>query len=495
MSTPKQLLVSKRKLFLAFISIALICCISTGSLVYVSAQDGSTPFTISSGPYPGAPNWTIYLDNGVCYAKNQYGAVIYSSIDASVVWNSIMTVVTNGSKIQFTSGIFNFMTQTTNVTVPGLEMGDVDTTPYFDASGTILRARFTGTYLFTFNFIDHDQSSFYIHDITLNSIGWGAEWATPPYTVGGIYVANSGWYTIEQVKIEGFVNYGIYIFDGGQGRILHSVVSMIKNTDGIVMDNCADWQMYDIETDCYGQAENMSAIHIINHSYGQIIGGHIEGFRGIEVDVDSNADIQGLYMPSIREVAIWFRSGTGNRVIGCTIFSNANGYTGIRGSGIVSDLGYCHVESTSIGLGGTTTYAFYSAAPYNQLIGGRFYPNIYIYYTTVTGARLENVTMISANKVEDNIILGTVTWGSGDTVRNNIGYKTEIQGLTHIDSGQAYVDVTHDLVGYPTYIQVTPNSNCTFYTTNLNATAIRLYTTVSVGTDTYFWYKIEYQPS
>jgi parallel beta-helix repeat protein len=86
MSTPKQLLVSKRKLFLAIISIALICSLASGSIMYVVAQGGSTPITISSGIYPGAPTYTIYA-NGLNYiAKDAYGVISYSSVD----WSSFI---------------------------------------------------------------------------------------------------------------------------------------------------------------------------------------------------------------------------------------------------------------------------------------------------------------------------------------------------------------------------------------------------------------------
>jgi hypothetical protein len=91
MSTPKQLLVSKRKLFLAIVSIALICSLASGSIMYVVAQGGSTPITISSGIYPGAPTYTIYTDGTTYYAKNAYGVVSYYSTDAATTINTILT--------------------------------------------------------------------------------------------------------------------------------------------------------------------------------------------------------------------------------------------------------------------------------------------------------------------------------------------------------------------------------------------------------------------
>jgi hypothetical protein len=151
MSTPKQLLVSKRKLFLALISIALICSLASGSIMYVVAQGGSTPITISSGIYPGAPNHTIWVDSGTYYDKTSYG-VTTSSINAATIINQAIintptlgTVILNGnititSTIQITHPI-NFYfdqliigaTSTTN----GIEI--VDLNKWDVGTGTVIK--------------------------------------------------------------------------------------------------------------------------------------------------------------------------------------------------------------------------------------------------------------------------------------------------------------------------------------------------------------------
>jgi hypothetical protein len=107
MSTPKQLLVSKRKLFLALISIALICSLASGSIMYVVAQGGSTPITISSGIYPGAPTYTIWVDSGTYYSKTAYGVVSSSTNAATFINSMILTVhsTTNGT-IKFAPGLY-----------------------------------------------------------------------------------------------------------------------------------------------------------------------------------------------------------------------------------------------------------------------------------------------------------------------------------------------------------------------------------------------------
>ena len=95
--------VSKHKLVFAFISIALVCSLGSGTVMYVVAQGGgSLPITISSGVYPGATAYTIFTDGSTYYAKNSYGAVSSSSTSASVVFASIP----EGSKISIGEGTF-----------------------------------------------------------------------------------------------------------------------------------------------------------------------------------------------------------------------------------------------------------------------------------------------------------------------------------------------------------------------------------------------------
>jgi parallel beta-helix repeat protein len=124
MSSNLKISVSKRKLLLAFFSIALICSLASGSITYVVAQGGSTPITISSGIYPGAPSYTIYTDGTTYYAKNSYGAVSYSSTNALTTSQAVMTASTNGDTIYFKTGVYSFssaliITGKTDITITG----------------------------------------------------------------------------------------------------------------------------------------------------------------------------------------------------------------------------------------------------------------------------------------------------------------------------------------------------------------------------------------
>ena len=56
--------------------------------IYTYATSPSTTPTFSSGPYPGAPTYTIYTNGSWYYAKNAYGAIDYSGTNASQIINS-----------------------------------------------------------------------------------------------------------------------------------------------------------------------------------------------------------------------------------------------------------------------------------------------------------------------------------------------------------------------------------------------------------------------
>jgi parallel beta-helix repeat protein len=118
MSTPKQLLVSKRKLFLALISIALICSLASGGIMYVVAQGGSTPITISSGPYPGAPSHTIWVDSGTYYDKTSYG-VTTSSTNAATIINNAVSVA--GSSVYVKNSTYSITTPII-ISVPNIHL-------------------------------------------------------------------------------------------------------------------------------------------------------------------------------------------------------------------------------------------------------------------------------------------------------------------------------------------------------------------------------------
>jgi hypothetical protein len=102
MSANSKVSVSKRKLALAIGSIIIICLSIFVPLGYVLAQGGSTPITISSGVYPGAPTYTIYADGSTYYSKSSSG-VVSSSVNAATIFN---TAISGGGNILVKDGTY-----------------------------------------------------------------------------------------------------------------------------------------------------------------------------------------------------------------------------------------------------------------------------------------------------------------------------------------------------------------------------------------------------
>jgi hypothetical protein len=76
----------------------MVACFLSGQVI---GQSGSDTFTISSGIYPGSSSYTVYVEDGVYYAKNAYGAVSYSNADASYVLQSALD---NGLSVELKAG-------------------------------------------------------------------------------------------------------------------------------------------------------------------------------------------------------------------------------------------------------------------------------------------------------------------------------------------------------------------------------------------------------
>lgn len=79
----------------------------------------STYLTISSGMYPGAPTWTIYIDgsDGLLYAKTQYGEKLASGVaptNGSWLLNQVFGTLPGGGSVYLKAQI----TAATTITIP-----------------------------------------------------------------------------------------------------------------------------------------------------------------------------------------------------------------------------------------------------------------------------------------------------------------------------------------------------------------------------------------
>jgi len=88
----------RNKTFLALtMMLVLSGAIFIGGTNYALANPSPTNIpTFSTGPYPGAPSYTVYVNDSWYYAKNAYGVIKYSSTNATQI---IMSVAQNYSHI------------------------------------------------------------------------------------------------------------------------------------------------------------------------------------------------------------------------------------------------------------------------------------------------------------------------------------------------------------------------------------------------------------
>lgn len=90
-----------KKVFYFTIVLSLIVSISTGALVYAFSPGNYQ--VISGGVYPGAPSYSIFIDDGTYYAKNSYGAIVYSDTNAATV---ISDSLASGASVTLSEGTF-----------------------------------------------------------------------------------------------------------------------------------------------------------------------------------------------------------------------------------------------------------------------------------------------------------------------------------------------------------------------------------------------------
>jgi hypothetical protein len=523
MSNAKQVSVSKRKLALALISIALVCSLASGSFVYVIAQSGgSTPITISSGIYPGAPTATIWADGSTYYSKTAYGVATSSSTVATL----LSSVVTSNSKVLINSNIalasgLSF-TSLSNVII---ELKGTVTVSNGALTGGAAAFSFTSCSNVDFSggIIDGNYAnnpnegelialisctSPKIHDITLtNSIY---------FALGGSANTNINFYNINASN-----NYGGGIwYDSTGGLITNNICN--NNNVGIPLHPGHGF---------YGQGTNITLSG--NTAYGQI-GGYDMDTTNLQGSTFSNNHAGNLDIRSgcngntitgnTFNAAELLIEGTNNIVVGNKIIisevnagivllgnnnlcsdnyvsgtsGSAGGFINVVGSNnTVSNNfvtnGYEGIEVTGIlnvvtnnKIIGITGHGLIlnSAANGNQLIGNQITNNTkngILINSGATNNQIKNNYL--ANNAWGNIV---VSAASGNTFKDNFGFITEDHGSTTTSGSGATID--HHLAGNATSIIVSFTGNVTSYDIyNWGPSAFDVNNIAPYGSHTIYW--------
>jgi hypothetical protein len=460
MSTPKQLLVSKRKLFLALISIALICSLASGSIMYVVAQGGSTPITISSGIYPGAPSATIYTDGTTYYTKNSYG-VVSSSTNASALLSDVASQVSSdgGGEIYIKKGTYSLSSTGDLGTVIDLRGGGNIT--FIGEPGTVITRYHVGDiltsqWMFTIGGGDNIRFQGITFDAQNSAITFmvviGAYAGTDHVTFDGCTFQNGVFNNRATVADQDYYYYGCGIVDyGGTGRTI---------------ENCI-FNYIALPIALSGGNANVSNIHINNNYMYNItdvgIALEVGGNQEISYGTISNNEIHllaplgtaqkgtgGIHINNEKAYATHDISVVGNiitgtgtstagakgiqlqgRVYGCSVTSNtiincysnfSNAATNLdaairlaQGSNSISP--YNNVISANILINGTNGITEKGAETGNQFIG-----NIITGFTIDFVSDVYSIRDVPQSKPFRGLAMMQKTWTTNAT---NINYATD----------------------------------------------------------------------
>ncbi len=123
------------------LSSTLICLLSVFVTAIVYSSSSTSIFYISSGLYPGAPTYTIWIDDVTYYTKDANGKIAFSG--TNLLTDVLSNLVVVGSKIYFSTGIFEF-TDTWIISVHGFTI-EGSGSDLSAAGGTIFQYSGTGT--------------------------------------------------------------------------------------------------------------------------------------------------------------------------------------------------------------------------------------------------------------------------------------------------------------------------------------------------------------
>jgi len=97
--------ISRRKLIVSTITIALVVATASSVITYVVAQSGLGVSTLSKINFAGSPDFTVFTDgNGSYYAENVYREIEFSGTDSARVINDALG---SGRHVFLSSGTYN----------------------------------------------------------------------------------------------------------------------------------------------------------------------------------------------------------------------------------------------------------------------------------------------------------------------------------------------------------------------------------------------------
>jgi len=196
-------------------TLGVIVGLLTATIYYSYANGSNDTFTISQGPYPGAPSFTIWKEDSTYYAKNSYGRIAYYGSNLSIIVQNANDALTNGGRIYLKDVEKPSVTISSDVTVIEEYEGIIR---YYDSNGQWTNRRDIVQYIENYTWTDLDAEQGVALDGTY------------------IYIANDDY--LQKWTKTGTKLYEEDIFNGW-GNLTH--VGDITYWNGSVYCPCTDW--------------------------------------------------------------------------------------------------------------------------------------------------------------------------------------------------------------------------------------------------------------
>lgn len=391
-----------------------------GSALFVNAASTSNIFVISTGAYPGSSSYTIFSDGLNYYAKNGYGAIDFTSTDASTVINQAIRALPvidsnpysncnpfgkRTGEIVLTAGEYHISSSIVLASGQWLHGAGQEGTVLIGESGVTV-IRFYG---------NNTAPTYYakISDLTIYGGGIG---------INASFAMNSAF---ERLHVHHMENDGIVM-----------VHALVNTFDHISIDSCGGFGLY---ADALSNGNVFTAL-TSNANTGD--GARFRDIRGLEL-YGCDIEINGGYGLTLYGVE------------GCVI---SGGFFEDNNSG--GDKLEIYVYRGTAYIGNSTGITI-SGAWINSIAGGY---GIYLTYC-------ENVKIDNTNNFYDSAIANAdiqLLSTAKNIIIEDADYKIGLQaGATYDISGPKYIQegtftnvndyhfITTNLAGAPTTVQVT----------------------------------------
>ena len=380
----------------------------------------------------------FWAENGSTGLVDFGGSANAGGVDGTSATNVLQSAVNaslHGGVVFVKPGIYPITASidcklTRGTTIQGSGRGGYP--PHYISESTLFLKQFDGT-LFDFEYTADDADlSFTLKDFAVQQVTG----STTGYAVS--VKLGYGW-VIDNVFIWGTEG-GISASGSRYHRLQNVGIAMNKHY-GILYNGCFNWQWYYMELDDWGyQDANYAAVKMTD-STGEIIGGHFEGWRGLNI-TNGILSLNSVFFTWSEQNMIYLNSSN-TRMVNCHI-QNANSLpwsdpsvqskSGSDGAAIYLVQGYLHLigcteESIS------ATYSIYGEAGsnLNNIVGCHFRNPVVFSGSaqTIIGNSFDDNLQIGANTVvTGNQLVSLTQTSTGNKIRDNPGFVSENWGAS-----------------------------------------------------------------